>query len=272
MIRFFLLCLSLLFLQIPLSPPVFAQGKGIIISPKRIVFEKGQRIAEVLLANRGDSPEKYRIALVNRDMQENGQLKESENPAQGEYFASDVLRYSPRQVILEPKSTQKIRIMSRLKANASEGEYRSHLLVQEIPKPEKAQKAGEQADRKLGINVQAVFGVTIPVILRKGDLSAEISLSAPKIEKIGEDTYLTIAINRSGTKSVLGTLNAFTDSQKIGILKNIAVYLSTPRRVISVKLDPKHAKKISGKNIRVTFGAEEENEDAPATALTFTAP
>ncbi len=252
--------------------PVQASAKGLVISPKRVVFEKGQRIVEVILANRGDAQETYRISIVNKMMQENGQLADATTPAEGEFFAKDFLRYSPRQVVLGPKETQKVRLMSRLKSDAADGEYRSHLLVQEVPKAEDAQKADASKDGALGINVQAIFGISLPVIMRKGDLSARVSLSSPKIKKIGEDTYLEVAINRSGTKSILGSLNVFAEGEKIGILKTVAVYMSSPKRVVSIKLDPKRAKNLSGKTLRITLGAEETIEDAPETEFSFTVP
>ena len=261
----------LLIILFMLALPIQGFAKGLVISPKRVVFEKGQRIVEVILANRGEQEETYRISIVNRKMLENGQLANADTPAEGEFFAKDHLRYSPRQIVLAAKETQKIRLMSRLKGDASDGEYRSHLLIQEVPKADAAQKAGD-TEGGLGINVQAVFGVSLPVILRKGDLSAQVSLSAPKINVVDGITYLEVAVNREGGKSILGTLNVFAESKKIGILKTVAVYMSSPKRIVSIKLDPQSAKNLSGKQIRVTLGAEEPNEDAPEAEITFTAP
>ncbi|MGH1403684.1 MAG: fimbrial biogenesis chaperone [Alphaproteobacteria bacterium] len=269
---FYVFLCSLVFV-FGLTSVSYAQGGGLVVSPKRVVFKEGQRIVEVLLANRGDQEERFRISIVNRAMQENGQLIEVETPAQDEFFAKGHIKYSPRQVTLKPKETQKIRLMSRLAADAPEGEYRSHILIQEIPKAKKAESAsGDENDGDLGVSVTAIFGISLPVILRKGDLDADVSLSTPKIRKAGEDTFLDIAINRSGTKSIIGTANVFAESQKIGILKNVAVYLSSPKRIVSIKLDPERAKSLSGKNIRVTFGSEEEYEDAPPAEFSFTAP
>lgn len=251
--------------------PAELHARGLVVSPKRVVFEKGQRLVEVILANRGDKQETYRISIVNRKMLENGQLAEASAPAEGEFFAKEYLRYSPRQVVLEPKGTQKIRLMSKLKSESADGEYRSHLLIQEVPSAEAAQNA-DATDDGLGISVQAIFGISLPVIIRKGDLSATAKLSSPRFKKIGEDTYLEVELHREGEKSFLGSLNVFADSQKIGILKGVAVYLSTPKRLVSIKIDPESAKNISGKSIRVTLGAEEAIEDAPEAELIFKAP
>ena len=71
--RNFVLKLSLLAICV-FALPVAAEARGLVVSPKRVVFEKGQRLVEVILANRGDEKEVYRISLVNRKMLENGQL------------------------------------------------------------------------------------------------------------------------------------------------------------------------------------------------------
>jgi len=268
--------LSLLFFGLIISfsyvPSSLAQEtKGIVVSPKRVVMAGKERIVEVLLANRGNTEQKFRISVVNREMLENGQLQEATEPAENEFFAKGVVHYSPRQVILGPKEAQKVRIMSRLKSDAPDGEYRSHLLVQEIPAAAPAVNVGDQASGALGVNVTAVFGVTIPLILRKGELSADASLSSPQIINVDGEKHLQISVNRTGNKSILGTATVYDGVQKIGLLKNVAVYMSNPSRVISIQLDAERAKNLSGKTLRVTFGAEEDNEDAPNAELDFVA-
>lgn len=271
--KIILLPVLIIILGFMAASPIWADaGQGLIITPKRVVFAKGERFVEVLIANRGNTPQKYRISVVNRAMQENGQLTETDKPANGEFFAKDVIKYSPRQVVLEAKESQKIKIMQRLKSDAPDGEYRSHLLVQEVPKAALPESVGAESAGELGINIQAIFGITLPIILRKGDLSAQVSLSNPKIQRMGDDTYLNVDINRNGSKSVIGTANVFAESEKIGILKNIAVYMSTPIRNVSIKLDSDRAQSLSGKNIRITYGTEDEIEDAPETELRFKAP
>lgn len=272
MLRCLLFSLCAFVLSFSIAAPSYAQGaRGIVVTPKRVVFGD-QKIIEVLIANRGTSEQKFRISIVNRAMQPNGQLIEIETPAENEFFAKDVLRYSPRQIVLGPKETQKVRLMSRLGSDAADGEYRSHLLIQEIPQADPAENAGAESSGQLGVNVQAIFGVTIPVILRRGDLSAEVKLSTPKFVQLDGEKHLQVVVNRSGTKSFLGTANVFADGQKVGTLKNVAVYMSTLSRVISIRLDAERAKNLSGKDIRVTFGAEENNEDAPSAELRFKAP
>lgn len=246
-----------------------AQVKGLLISPKRVVFEKGERVKEVRLLNRGDATQKYRISIVNRRMKENGQLEPSETPAANEFFAKKILRYGPRQVELKPKEAQSIRLMSRLPANAADGEYRSHVLIQEIPEAKDAQNVAGQTQSGVGINVQAIYGISIPVFLRKGELNSEVSLSNPRILNANNSTYVQFDINRSGNRSIFGTARIFDGQKQIAILKGIAVYLSSPKRRIAVEIPQEYAKTLSGKTLRITYGKFQEEEDAPSAETSF---
>jgi P pilus assembly chaperone PapD len=249
-----------------------AQVKGLLISPKRVVFEPGERVREVRLVNRGDETQKYRISIVNRKMQENGQLAPADEPGEGEYFADKVLRYGPKQVELGAKEAQTVRLMSRIKGDSADGEYRSHILIQEIPKAADAESATGAVDDGLGVNVQAIFGISIPVFFRKGDLTSSVSLSNPDIIKENDSTYVRFNIERSGNKSIFGTAKVFADGQEVAILKGIAVYLSAPYRTISVEVPEEYAQTLAGKKLRVTFSAVETEEDSPSAELSFNAP
>lgn len=250
-----------------------AQDRGLVVNPKRIVFNKEDRILEVMISNRGEKEASYRISMVNKKMLENGQLELTEDsPAEGEFWASDVVRYSPRKIVLAPRESQKIRLMSRLKADAKDGEYRSHLLIQQEPDmspPVNAGQANAPAG-SLGIQVKAVFGVSIPVILRKGNLEATNSLSDPEIIKVGENTFLQVKVNRTGNKSIMGTLKIFSGDQMVGLLKGVSVYLSTPHRIVQVQIGSEFANSIIGKPLRVVFDSEAEYEDAAKAEVTFT--
>lgn len=245
--------------------------RGLLISPKRVVFGERERMKELILANRGTEEEKYRISIVNKKMLKNGQFVETDTAADGEFLAEPYIRFSPRQVTLGPKETQKVRFMSRLPSDAADGEYRSHILIQEVPKPAQAESANTVASDELGINISAIFGISLPVIMRKGDLDYAVTLSAPKLRRTQEATYVDFTINRTGNKSTFGTVKVFAGAAEIGILKNVAVYLSTPQRDISVALDPERAQNLSGKELRITYSAVEAEEDAPSSELRFTA-
>lgn len=242
----------------------YAQVKGLLISPKRVVFEKGERVKEVRLLNRGDKEQKYRITIVNRRMKENGQLEPATEPAANEFFAKSIMRYGPRQVTLGPKEAQSIRLMSRLPANAKDGEYRSHVLIQEIPDADAATSVSTQNVSGLGVNIQAIYGISIPVFFRKGELIAETSLSNPRVVNEYESTFVKFDVNRTGNQSIFGTAQIFDGSKQIAILKGIAVYLSSPKRTVAVEIPEEYAKTLSGKTLRIKYGQVQEEENAPS--------
>lgn len=247
-------------------------NRGIVVSPQRVMFVGNERVKEIVIANRGNKAAQYRISVVNRAMTEDGQIKEADAPAENEFFADDVINFGPRRVMLAPRGNQKVRIMSRLRGNAEDGEYRSHLLIQEIPEADPAENAAGQAGTDdLGINIQAIFGVTIPVIVQKGDLDFSAKLVNPRIITENGQKFLKVTIERSGNKSLFGTVKVFTNDKEVGILKNVAVYLSTPRRDVKVNIDPAYAENLSGKTIQVVYDAVEPKEDAPRAELSFVA-
>jgi P pilus assembly chaperone PapD len=93
----------------------------LMLYPTRIVFEKNQRAAQIELINNGSKAATYRISLVNRRMTEDGRFEAAEAAAPGERFADDMLRFSPRQVRLEPGTTQTVRVMLRKPAELADG-------------------------------------------------------------------------------------------------------------------------------------------------------
>lgn len=267
----FMFCVGLFSVTVP-GKNLDAQGTGgLVISPKRIALTSTDRSAEVLLANRGDVEKRYRISFVNKKMTQSGGLEDTTEPAEGEFFADGVIRYAPRQVTLAPRETQKVKLLSRLKGNAPEGEYRSHLLVQEIPNENLAPPADPGSEDGLAIQIQAIFGLTIPVIVRKGELTHTADLSDPVYRNIDGEHFVDFFVERTGNKSLLGTAKVFADGQEVGILKNVAVYLSVPRRRVSIKLNSENVNNFVGKEIRITFGEVSSKDDAPPAEITFKA-
>src|SRR5690606_5322061 len=95
--------------------------------------------------------------------------------------------------------------------NMAEGEYRSHLSFHAIP--EVAAEADIEAEAvkngQVAVRLIPVYGVSIPVIVRHGDLKASAGISNVKLS----GKTLTFTLTRSGGKSLYGDLVA-TDSEK----------------------------------------------------------
>jgi P pilus assembly chaperone PapD len=226
----------LVFLLLALAAPAQAQ---LMLHPTRIVFEKNQRAAQIDLINNGSRPATYRISLVNRRMTEAGQFVAAETAAPGEHFADDMLRFSPRQITLQPGTAQTVRVMLRKPAELAEGEYRTHLQFEKLPDVEGSasiENQGPGADGKgIGVVLNALVGASVPVIVRQGAVSATVSLGQLALKKDqAQHQVLTLQFEREGNSSVYGDLSvSFTPrggkSRTLAQVGGIAVY--TPNRV-----------------------------------------
>ncbi|MFZ3088149.1 MAG: fimbria/pilus periplasmic chaperone [Methylotenera sp.] len=251
-----------IFLAIMLTLPKPALA-DLMLYPTRVVLEPKQRSAQLQIMNRGNKPETYRINIVNRRMTENGEIVPADTPQAGEHFASDMLRYSPRQVTLKPGVAQIIRIIVRKPANLADGEYRSHLQFDRVP--DTNSKSDLEAINKpepgqLSISIEALIGASIPVIVRHGETIASASLDNLALEPTKENTQptLTFGINRSGNRSVYGDLVASytpVGGEPIEIAKvgGVAVYVPNAKRIARLPLKLPEGVSLKGGKIQLNY-------------------
>lgn len=242
-------------------------GGGFRVTPTRILFEDGTRSAELTLINTGASPATYRVTLARMRMAEDGAIAEVTDALPGEAFAESLLRFSPRQVELEPGATQTVRIQVRRPAVLADGEYRSHLVFRELP------EVPDQADRlpthDVRIALQPVFGVAIPVIVRHGQTRASVELRDLELRNDGSGHGLRLALTmmRSGNRSVYGDLTV-TQSEPggrprvVGRMRGLAVYAPNPVRTVEIPLQLDPELKAWRGTLRVAY-----QETAEASAL-----
>lgn len=236
------------------AAPVFAE---LMLYPTRIVIEGNQRTAQVQLINNSTESKTYRIALVNQRMSETGSFSDVTEPLPGEYFADEMVRFSPRQVTLAPGAGQTVRIMVRKPANLAPGEYRSHLLFSQQPDAVGGNNIETQQDRKKGIGVMitALIGASIPVIVRHGKLDAEVTLSHLDLQSPEQAPFLALWMERSGNRSVYGDL-AVTFTPKNGAetviarANGVAVYSPNLVRRVRLALGDKP---LTNGSLKVTF-------------------
>jgi len=244
---FFLLIVAVL----PWIAPSDARGQSagdLVVAPTRIVFEGRARTAQISLLNRGSTAATYRISLINMRMTEDGGFKEIDEPAPGEQFADRLIRYAPRQVVLAPGESQAVRLLLRKPRGLEPGEYRSHLLLRAIPSQNIGKSVEKRSSDDTGISVVLVpiFGVSIPVIVRHGDLTATVSLTDLTLAAaVGQskEERISFRINRDGDRSVLGDLTVTyfpnggkADELVVARVTRLAVYTPNASRTVIMAL------------------------------------
>lgn len=246
----------------------------LMVAPTRVIFTDRDRSATVNLINTGDKTTKYRISFVNKRMNDKGEFEEVVTPRPGEFFSADMIRYSPRMVELPPGKSQTIRLMLRKPANLEEGEYRSHLLFRALPPETKnsIKSLAPSDDNKLTIQLTPVIGVTIPVIVRHGKLTAQIQLDNLSLSETPDPKVpliLGLSLHREGNRSVYGDITALFKPAGgkelvIGKARGIAVYTPNHVRHIRMRLQPPARLNLKDGILRVVF--EESNGGVTAKA------
>ena len=242
--------------------PLRSAWAELMVAPTRIVFDKNQRAAQLDLINSGSETAIYRIGVVNRRMSETGEFSAIDSPGPGEQFADEMLRYSPRQVVLAPGVGQTVRISLRKPADLSAGEYRSHLIFGKIAAPQGATSLETQAapNGEVSVQLNMLVGLSIPVIVRHGETTASVALTGLKLldPAAGQPLTLALDLQRSGNSSVYGDLGAtFTPqgevAQEVGKAGGVAVYTPNALRRVKLELKPPPGLVLSRGTLRATF-------------------
>jgi hypothetical protein len=98
--------------------------------------------------------------------------------------------------------------MLRVPGGLPDGEYRSHLWIRQEADPEKFRQSIEPADpNATSISIQMLTGVTIPVIVRKGNLRAEAGIDNLAATETGGYVNIAYNLTRTGTKSIYGNMD-----------------------------------------------------------------
>lgn len=234
----------------------------LMLYPTRIVFEKNQRAAQLELINNGQETATYRISLVNRRMNDVGEFAPVVSPLPGELFSDKLVRYSPRQVVLAPGASQIVRISLRKPTDLAPGEYRSHLQFERLPDVAGATSIDAQSSSNsdIGMSLTALIGATIPLIVRQGETSANVTFSGLTLLKpdATKGFMLAMVLERSGNSSVYGDLSAsFTphggDESVIATANGVAVYASNAVRRVKLGLEMPSGLSLKNGNVHVTF-------------------
>lgn len=254
--------LAILITHMGFSLNILAQG-SLMVSPSRVVFEGNKQKEQLSLLNMGLDTATYTISFVQRSMKEDGSFVTIEQPDSGEMFSDSYLRIFPRQVTLAPREPQVILVQYRRKADMKTGEYRSHLYFrsEQNYKPLGMGKSGK--DTKL-LNVQLIpiFGVSIPIIIRTGEVSVSATLSNLELMPLqGSTQNLRLTINRSGNISTYGDITvqyipARGKPVLVSTVAGVGVYTNIQKRIMILKLETSTIKKFTTGKFKVQYTAK----------------
>jgi hypothetical protein len=230
-----------------------AQAAGdLLVAPTRVILD-GSRGTEVVLNNVGAEPATYRISLEIKRMTPEGGLEEIDEAKMtpAERAALDMIAFSPRRVTLPPNQPQVIRVGVRLPEGLAPGEYRAHMLFRAVPDAAPAPAAGDPskpAPTGVSIALTPIYGITIPIIVRVGDLGASATIGNAWVGETKDGPAFEFDLTRTGNRSVYGDIEVTRPGlpEPLLLARGIAVYPEIGARKVSLRVPPELAAQLKG--------------------------
>jgi hypothetical protein len=155
--------------------------------------------------------------------------------------AEPYLRIFPRRVTLAPGESQVVRLQYRKVPGMADGEFRSHLYFRADKNTAPLGMTEQRGDTtSLSVSLTPIYGISIPIIIRSGNLSVKVSLSDLSVRPVNDSTYhMSVTINRSGNQSAYGTIEVSYvtpsgDSKMVGVANGIGIYTELNKRIYSM--------------------------------------
>lgn len=242
------------------------------LSKTRILIESDERSSSFTLTNDSSDTITYRMRFQEIGLDDNGRMIifDSANLPENHLSSASIIRFSPRQISLAAGESQVVRVIARRKPSLPAGEYRSHLNIQALP------IIGDDVLRELSgfskdlavMNASSPtkVGITIPVIVRNKTTSVAIGVDSITYP-VGKDGLIRSArvkFNRTGDRSVYGSLELRDDKNRSNLLGNIsgyAIYHPYTESTISIPLKKPVRTKTIPKKVEITFINHEDGKD-----------
>lgn len=229
---------------------------NISVSPFYLEFDadSNKRMGQVRFTNNSTEEKTYNIKITNFQQDNMGKYSPVDENTEGILLAEDYLEWSPHRVTLKPNESQVIRVQRRGMATVADGEYVSHLLIQEQAKNIEKNYESEN-DGSLVINLQALYEVSIPVMIENGDLECNAKIKKIKLDKNSKSPKLSVVVEREGDRSFYGTLVVKQGKEEIGRINKFRIFTTTETRNIDVPLT-----QVPNGEVSVVLMDEKKNE------------
>jgi len=273
-------------------PTVTTVGANLNISPKRVTFDRNRRSATVYIYNQGTSPATFDIGLIDRVMTPEGQIvatsdvttrPELKPMADRLASAQGMLLASPRRATLAPGQGQTIRLRVGNLPEGASGEFRTHLTITTIPPADSgitAEAAAAGAPNELRFQINSVFGLSIPAIIRVGDPDVRAAIENARLEHADISTdgvaparrtpLMVFDVVRQGANSLFGNIEVKPSGQRraepIGLARGVGIYTEIDRRTVRIPLTREPT---AGEKLEITFT---DDDTSPGKLLATTVP
>lgn len=249
-------CIGVLSLSAAVTTP--AQASGFLLAPTRLFFEGSARSQELTIMNQSDKVQTYRLRLEDRRIKETGEYDVITDPTDP-IVASPMLRLSARQIVVQPGSNATVRVLLRKPSGLSTGEYRSHLIVTELPQVQPPAAVSGPAT-EITVSITTIYGISIPILVRSGELSARItSVSATRVStpENPELENVVVKVDATGNRSVFVDVKLISKKQRrrepIAIAKSFALYAPLMARSVTLSLNAEQTARLRAGDVAIEY-------------------
>lgn len=183
----------------------YAHAETILfVSPTRVNLDEKHKVEVMNLSNLSDIPRRYKISLEEYAMSEKGVTVLTSNFP---YSAKKLIRFYPREVVIQPGQRQAVRVMAKIPSDLPDGQYHVHIKFFEDGK---ADEGGDQKEpNKTSIKVGMAYSAVMPITVSKGTIDTQVNWVDPKISY--DDNNKIYRIDMELTRSGNGQGVAFSD-------------------------------------------------------------
>lgn len=232
--RMFILFFSLFLFQLT------NLSASISINTKYLLFDDKTRNNDVSIINASDAEQTYKVSFIYLKQNSNGSYEANKDPALID--AAKYLKVTPKIFKLKPYESQTIRVQKMSMADSKDGEYNLHMLIQEQPEDKPVNNVEKEESKDLAIKIKALFAVSIPVVVRKGQLTATNTIDSAEFF-VEEDTIkLKIKLSRTGNRSSRGDLVLKSNKDILARAEGVNIFLSSNIREFTLSIGSKDDK------------------------------
>lgn len=262
--RLFILCVVAPLINVT----AFAAWAELRLAPTRAVLTEERRSAVIRLHAPGPEGLRLRVYFIDLRQRDDGSYESRVRPEAKQ--AEALLRASPRAVDLAPGDMADVRLYFRPGVDVPPGEYRTHLAF--AAEPAAPAESSQPRKDRVDVQIAIVPVVSIPVIVRVGDLRATAAIENARIERRdGAPRQVVLHLVRDGTASLYGDLvvvaqGADGETVELGRRSGVAAFTENRRLALSAPLSLPEGRSVAPGSLRVLF-VERGDDGAPDRIL-----
>ncbi|OFZ18934.1 MAG: hypothetical protein A2X94_13365 [Bdellovibrionales bacterium GWB1_55_8] len=223
------------------------------VFPTRVVLTDQKKNGSLSMRHIGPKMERYRISAVFYQMKPDGSMSLLKDGRSEPTSLVQHLRFSPREVVLQPGTEQVLRLMLHPRKRLPDGDYRAHIYFEPADSAEQEGTAPSAANGAM--QLRAKIAVAIPVILR-GNATAKPAIeNLQLVRKPKAAPEFTANLVRIGSGFLFGDLHLFFTpaggaEESVGTILGLSSYIDSRTIRFPVSAD---ADKLRNGKFRVEF-------------------